>query len=525
MSQSLLKAEHIKISFGNVHALRDVSLEILPGEIHCLAGENGCGKSTIIKIISGVYQRDGGTIEFNGQKIDKISPIDAINLGIQVIYQDFALFPNLTVAENLALNTELASRKKTVSWKNVRKIAEEAVSKINFRVDLDEKVEKLTVAQKQMVAISRALMSNAKLIIMDEPTTALTKKEVSALFKIILKLKEQGIAILFISHKLDEVFEISDRFTIFRDGELVATGSTKELDDKKFTYYMTGREFSDNIFVPKNVSDKPVFELKHLTLNGSFSDINLSLRRGEILGITGLLDSGRTELGLSMFGLKPADSGQIIKDGKEIKLTSPREAIANSIGYVPEDRLSEGLFLTQSIGDNIIISEIDKLKKKNGQFDLKKRDEEIEKWVKELEIKTKNPNNPATTLSGGNQQRIVLAKWLACSETSATMNYKLGQAMPNIKQMAEDDWVNNKDLTGIYTYPESKSVFVDSIKGTSNMTGKSRAYYYTYEKTAYDDLMDQFNSVWSGQKSAKEVIDSYAQTFQDKLTKIHKNLE
>ena len=163
MSQSLLKAEHIKISFGNVHALRDVSLEILPGEIHCLAGENGCGKSTIIKIISGVYQRDGGTIEFNGQKIDKISPIDAINLGIQVIYQDFALFPNLTVAENLALNTELASRKKTVSWKNVRKIAEEAVSKINFQVDLDEKVEKLTVAQKQMVAISRALMSNASM--------------------------------------------------------------------------------------------------------------------------------------------------------------------------------------------------------------------------------------------------------------------------------------------------------------------------------------------------------------------------
>lgn len=159
MSQSLLKAEHVKISFGNVHALRDVSLEILPGEIHCLAGENGCGKSTIIKIISGVYQRDGGTIEFDGKKLEKISPIDAINMGIQVIYQDFALFPNLTVAENLALNTELASRKKTVSWKNVRKIAEEAVAKINFDVDLDEKVEKLSVAQKQMVAISRALMS------------------------------------------------------------------------------------------------------------------------------------------------------------------------------------------------------------------------------------------------------------------------------------------------------------------------------------------------------------------------------
>ncbi len=414
MAQSLLKAEHVKISFGSVHALRDVSLEILPGEIHCLAGENGCGKSTIIKIISGVYQRDGGTIEFNGHTLDRISPIDAINMGIQVIYQDFALFPNLTVAENLALNTELASRKKTVSWKNVRKIAEEAVAKINFKVDLDQKVEELSVAQKQMVAISRALMSNAKLIIMDEPTTALTKKEVSALFKIILKLKEQGIAILFISHKLNEVFEISDRFTIFRNGEMVATGSTKDLDDKKFTYYMTGREFSDQVFVARNVSENPVLELKNLSREGEFSDISFSLKRGEILGITGLLDSGRTELALAMFGLKPADSGEILKDGKAVKITNPREAISNKIGYVPEDRLSEGLFLTQSIGDNIIISEIDRLKKKNGQFDRKRRNEEVEKWVKELEIKTDNPDNPATTLSGGNQQRIVLAKWLAC---------------------------------------------------------------------------------------------------------------
>lgn len=414
MAQSLLKAEHVKISFGSVHALRDVSLEILPGEIHCLAGENGCGKSTIIKIISGVYQRDGGTIEFNGHTLDRISPIDAINMGIQVIYQDFALFPNLTVAENLALNTELASRKKTVSWKNVRKIAEEAVAKINFKVDLDQKVEELSVAQKQMVAISRALMSNAKLIIMDEPTTALTKKEVSALFKIILKLKEQGIAILFISHKLNEVFEISDRFTIFRNGEMVATGSTKDLDDKKFTYYMTGREFSDQVFVARNVSENPVLELKNLSREGEFSDISFSLKRGEILGITGLLDSGRTELALAMFGLKPADSGEILKDGKAVKITNPREAISNKIGYVPEDRLSEGLFLTQSIGDNIIISEIDRLKKKNGQFDRKRQNEEVEKWVKELEIKTDNPDNPATTLSGGNQQRIVLAKWLAC---------------------------------------------------------------------------------------------------------------
>ena len=413
MAQSLLKAEHVKISFGNVHALRDVSLEIAPGEIHCLAGENGCGKSTIIKIISGVYQRDGGTIEFDGKKLDRITPIDSINMGIQVIYQDFSLFPNLTVAENLALNTEVASGKKLVSWKNVRKIAEDAVSKINFDVDLDAKVSTLTVAQKQMVAISRALMFNARLIIMDEPTTALTRKEVDALFEIILKLKAQGIAILFISHKLNEVFEISDRFTIFRNGEMVATGLTSELDDRKFTYYMTGREFADQTFVPAKLSKEPVFELKDASLEGAFENINLALRGGEILGITGLLDSGRTQLGLSMFGIMQLTSGKILRNGKEVSITNPRDAIANKIGYVPEDRLSEGLFLQRSIGDNIIISEIDKLT--NGiRYDLKKRDAEIARWVKELEIKTNNPENPATTLSGGNQQRIVLAKWLAC---------------------------------------------------------------------------------------------------------------
>ena len=188
----------------------------------------------------------------------------------------------------------------------------------------------------------------------------------------------------------------------------------EELDDKKFTYYMTGREFSDKVFVAENMSDKPVLELKNLSREGAFSDISFSLRRGEILGITGLLDSGRTELALAMFGLRPADSGEILKEGQPLQIKNPRDAIAAKIGYVPEDRLSEGLFLTQSIGDNIIISEIDRLKKSNGLFDRPKRNDEVKRWVGELEIKTDNPDNPATTLSGGNQQRIVLAKWLAC---------------------------------------------------------------------------------------------------------------
>ena len=272
-----------------------------------------------------------------------------------------------------------------------------------------------------MVAISRALMFNAKLIIMDEPTTALTKKEVDALFKIILNLKAQGIAILFISHKLNEVFEISERFTILRNGEMVATGNTKDLDDSKFTYYMTGREFENKKFLPAKVSEKPIFELDDLTSPGSFEHVNIKLHGGEILGITGLLDSGRTELALAMFGMLPASSGKIIRNGKVVEIKNARDAIANKIGYVPEDRLSEGLFLQRSIADNIIISEIDHLTSK-GIYDRKKRDREVGNWVHEMEVKTDNPENPVTTLSGGNQQKVVLAKWLATKPEVLILN-------------------------------------------------------------------------------------------------------
>lgn len=421
MADVLLKATDIRKYFAGVKALDGVSLEIKKGEIHCLAGENGCGKSTLIKIISGVYQRDSGEIFFDGEPMEKITPIDAIKKGIQVIYQDFSIFPNLSVMENLAINSELVENKKLVSWKRMREIAREAIGKIGFKVDLDVPLGSLSVAEKQMVAICRALMFNAKLIIMDEPTTALTKREVKSLFKVILQLKEQGIAILFVSHKLDEVFEISERFTVFRSGHLVAAGATKELDDKKFSYYMTGREFDARTFVPEKLTEEAVLEVKNLSLQGCFEKVNFTVRGGEILGITGLLDSGRTELALSLFGITPATSGEIFIRGKKVKITSPQTAIANKIGFVPEDRLSEGLFLPQSIGDNIIISKIDRLCKK-GMIDKKKVQQEIRRWVDELSIATPDPDNAAATLSGGNQQRIVLAKWLACDPDILILN-------------------------------------------------------------------------------------------------------
>lgn len=413
MANSVLKAVDIKKSFTGVQALKGVSLEIAPGEIHCLAGENGSGKSTLIKVISGVYTPTDGHIEFGGKSYTKITPIEAILNGIQVIYQDFSIFPNLTVFENLAFNSELANKRKLVNKKRMRQIAKEAIAKINFDVDLDAKVGELPVASKQLVAICRALMFNAKLIIMDEPTTALTRKEVNALFKIILDLQKQGIAILFVSHKLDEVFEISERFTILRSGEMVYTGKTEDLDDKKFSYFMTGREFENLPFKPENVSKEPVLEVDNLTVDGFFEDVSFSMKKGEILGITGILGSGRTELALSLFGILKADSGTIKINGKEVTLNSPSAAMENKIGYVPEDRLTEGLFLPRSIGDNIIISEIDNYTTKLGLLDRKKVKEEIAHWVKELSIATPNPDNACNTLSGGNQQRIVLAKWLA----------------------------------------------------------------------------------------------------------------
>ncbi len=413
MAQTVLKVVDIKKSFGAVEALKGVSMEIAAGEIHCLAGENGCGKSTLIKVISGVYAPDAGHIEFGDKVYSKLSPIESIMNGIQVIYQDFSIFPNLSVMENLAFNSELKDKRKFVNWKRFRTIAEEATSKIDFKVDLDAKVGDLSVADKQLVAISRALMFNAKLIIMDEPTTALTRKEVNSLFKIILALKEQGISILFVSHKLNEVFEISERFTILRSGEKIITGITSDLDDKKFTYYMTGREFEDIRFTPQYASQEPLLEVQDLGLSGCYSNVNFTLKKGEILGITGLLGSGRTELALSLFGVKKADQGRILINGKEATIDSVISAINHKIGYVPDDRLSEGLFLPQSIGDNITVSDLDNISNNFGILDKAERKAEIKKWKDELAIATTDPDNPCSTLSGGNQQKVVLAKWLA----------------------------------------------------------------------------------------------------------------
>ncbi|MDO5066724.1 MAG: sugar ABC transporter ATP-binding protein [Propionibacteriaceae bacterium] len=413
MLQPVLEVRGLTKSFAGVKALDGVDLVLEPGEIHCLAGENGSGKSTLIKVISGVYQPDAGEIILDGHSHRGLTPLEAMHGGVQVIYQDFSIFPNLTVLENLALTSEISARRRLVNWKRFRQIAEQAVATINFSVDLDARVGDLSVADKQLIAICRALLTKTKLIIMDEPTTALTHREVEALFKVITDLKARGIATLFVSHKLDEVFEISERFTILRNGRLITTAGTSELDHRSFARHMTGREFSDEPLLPAREPGEPVLQAEGLGLNEAFEDVSFTLRRGEVLGITGLLGSGRTELALTLSGVFAADAGQIRVNGEVVRFASIRDAISRGIAYVPEDRLTEGLMLERSIADNIVVSELDQLSSGIGVLDRKRRAAEVKRWVEELHIVTANPDNAVKTLSGGNQQRVVLAKWLA----------------------------------------------------------------------------------------------------------------
>jgi simple sugar transport system ATP-binding protein len=413
MADSILKVEGVAKAFGGVQALKGVHLTVGRGEIHCLAGENGSGKSTLIKVISGVNEPDKGSIEVDGRRFARLAPPEAIALGIQVIYQDFSLFPNLTVMENLALTNELSDRRIVMNYRRARAIAARAVAQIGFDIDLDERVENLSVADRQLIAISRALLHESKLIIMDEPTAALTKKEVKALFAVIKGLQARGISVLFVSHKLDEVFEISERYTILRGGLNVASGSTRELDHRSFALHMTGREFAKESYEPATAPGAPVLSVRNLSLAGAYSDISFDLAPGEILGITGLLGSGRTELVETIFGVTRPDGGSIEVGGTPLAPGSIKDAIRAGIGYVPSDRLTEGLFLPQDIERNLVVAVLERLSSKLGVIDRDEAAATTARWIADLSIATKDPSLAVRTLSGGNQQKVILARWLA----------------------------------------------------------------------------------------------------------------
>ncbi len=408
-----LELSRISKRFGGVHALRDVDLALKRGEIHCLVGENGSGKSTLIKIISGVQPPEpGGQIVVEGRTYAHFNPVQSTHCGIQVIYQDLSLFPNLTVAENIAVGRHLG-RPGLVSWRALRATAEAALARVGLDLDLRATVETLSIANRQLVAICRAMAADAKLLIMDEPTASLTRHEVDALLKLVLELRGRGICILFVSHRLDEVMEIAERVTVLRDGAKVGTFDARDMTDRKLSLLMTGKEFSYDL-KDAGLANRPVvLSLSRLTRTGDYADVDLDVHQGEIVGITGLLGSGRTELALTLFGMNPADSGQICLNGAPIILDSNSQAIAAGIAYVPEDRLTLGLALEQSIGANMIVTILPSLVGPLGVIDASKQRAAIEEGIDDLTIKVSDPANPVKTLSGGNQQRVVLAKWMA----------------------------------------------------------------------------------------------------------------
>lgn len=410
--ETVLEARNICKSFIGVQALKDVSVKLRSGEIHCLAGENGCGKSTLVKNISGVYEPDSGEIVINGHSYRALTTEQAMKEGVQVIYQDLSLFGHLTVAENIAIGRMKSEKKKIVSWREMYKIAKEQLDKVGVQMELDRPVGEISMAGKQITAICRALAQDARVLFMDEPTTALTKKEVDRLLHIMVELKKKGLAIVFISHKLDEVFSVADTITIFRNGEKAGDFKSRELDKKSLSYYMTGRAVEYPRYRRTFGEDRAVLEINGLTRKGQYEDISLRVRPGDIVGLTGLLGSGRTELALSLFGLNPVTAGTIKIDGREVKLNSPMTAKKSGIALLPEDRFRQGLFMNREVRENISSAIVDTLSDK-GILNHEKERETAEKYVEQLKVRTPSVETVIGTLSGGNQQKVVIGKWTA----------------------------------------------------------------------------------------------------------------
>jgi len=413
MDDAFLSLKNISKSYAGVQALSQVDLEIRAGEVHCLVGENGSGKSTLIKVIAGVVQPEAGhRILINGRHHGRLSPIDSMLAGIQVIYQDLSLFPNLTVAENIAINQCLEERRTLVRRSQMVALAREAIKQIGTELDPDSLVGELPIARQQCVAICRSITRGGKLIVMDEPTSSLGKRDIDYLFSVIRNLKNRGLAVLFVGHKLNEIFEIADRVTILRDGRKVATSDIGQLDKERLIELMTGRSIVSSGYAKNYSTEKPLLEVRGLSKKAQFQDVNFRLYAGEILGITGLIGSGRTELALSLFGLNPPDSGSILIDGRECRISSAEKAVSLGICYVPEDRLTQGLFMEHTIRDNMIVTVIRQLARRLGLLDGKRIKAITVARIKELAIRTPSAELQVKQLSGGNQQRVVLAKWL-----------------------------------------------------------------------------------------------------------------
>jgi ribose transport system ATP-binding protein len=407
-----LQMQGISKAFPGVQALKDVSFQVNRGEIHALVGENGAGKTTLMKILTGALPSDEGSVSLAGTPVQINSPADAQRLGISMIHQELSLVPNLTVGQNIYLGREPQARMPGfIDWPKLYTDAQNLLERLNVNVNARTEVADLSIAQQQMVEVAKALSLNADLIAMDEPTSSLTDRETEVLFEFMNKFKEQGLSLIFISHRLEEVFEISDRVTVLRDGALIGTKAIDQLDEAKVVQMMVGRELGE--MYPKAVLQRGdiVLETTNLQDGRELHGVSLKLYSGEILGIAGLAGAGRTALAETIFGVRTAVRGQVKINNTSAKINSPSEAIQLGMGLVPEDRKQQGLFLNMTVRQNIVLSALDKLTKWSF-INFNKADKLADEFVKKLDIRTPSLRQVIRNLSGGNQQKAVIARWL-----------------------------------------------------------------------------------------------------------------
>lgn len=407
-----LEMRNITKHFGGVKALTDVSLKVEPGEIHALIGENGAGKSTLMKILSGAYQRDSGQIFIDGKEVKITNPKESKDLGVAIIYQEFMLAPELTVAENIFID-RLSAGKVAINWKKLRADAKEQLEKLGFGdIDPNAKCGSLSVAYQQVVEICKCLTRNAKILVFDEPTAVLTFSEIRKLFEVINKLKDEGVSIIYISHRLEEIFELSQHITILKDGTYVDTVDTDKFDKQRLVNLMVGREMTDMYPERHAKIGDVVLKVEDLHAGKLVQGVSFEVRAGEVLGFNGLVGAGRTETMRAIFGADKKESGKVYYFGKEVNWKSPGEAIKAKFGYLPEDRKKQGLLLEQSIRMNTTLACLNKVAK-SGIINHSAEKKFVKETLASIQTKYGNTEDNANSLSGGNQQKVALAKWVA----------------------------------------------------------------------------------------------------------------
>ena len=406
-----IEMKGINKSFGSNQVLKDAGFFLKDGEVHALMGENGAGKSTLMKILTGVYTKDSGTVLVDGREVNYKNPQEAEKAGIVFIYQELNVLFDLTVEENLFMGKEITKAFGVCDRKAMRAKAKEVMERVGVNIPVDAVMSDLSVGQQQMVEICKALMVDAKVLIMDEPTAALTQSETEGLFKVINSLREKGVSIVYISHRMEEIFELCDRITILRDGQYIDTRYIKDITMDDIVQMMIGREIGERYPKREAVIGDEVIRVEGLTHHKLFRDVSFSVRAGEVLGVSGLMGAGRTEIMQAIFGNLPIVGGKLFIEGKEVSIQNPRQAIAAGIGFITEDRKTEGLLLEKSIAENIELANLGKVSD-NNVLSKKKGAELVKRGIEEFRIKCFGPEHECGNLSGGNQQKVVLAKWI-----------------------------------------------------------------------------------------------------------------